>query len=69
MRAMNLAGLDALDGFEELVVVGVVGEGEGVVDAPAVFGARVDGPAGGGDGDGAAEAGEAEVVHAAGEGE
>jgi len=67
--AVDLARGDAVDGFEELVEVGVVGEWEGVVDLPAVFGACVDGPAGGGDGEGAAEAGEAEGVHAAGEGD
>ena len=47
VRAVDLAGLDAVDGFEELVVVGVVGERQRVVDVPAVLGARVDGPAGG----------------------
>ena len=65
VRAMNLAGLDAADGFDELVEIGVVGERQRVVDAPAIFGARVDGPAGAGDRDGAAEARETEVVHAA----
>ena len=69
VRAVDFAGRDTFDGFQELIKVGVVGEWEGVVDLPAVLGPRVDGPAGGGNGDGAAEAGEAEGAHAAGESE
>jgi hypothetical protein len=67
--AVNLLRFDALDGFQQLVVVGVVGEWQRVVDLPAVLRSWVDGPAGAGDRNGAAEAGEAEGIHAAREGD
>ena len=66
--AEDFARLDAADGFDELVVIGVIGEGQRVVDAEAVLGVGVGGPAGDGDRDGGAEAGEAEFFRRAREG-
>lgn len=45
MRAIDLLGADSLDGLEQVVVIGVVGEGQGVVDLEAVLGSRILGPA------------------------
>ena len=55
VRAEDLARLDAAHRFDQLVVIGVVGERQRMIDAQAILRARVGGPTGDGDRDRAAQ--------------
>src|SRR5438270_3577504 len=52
MRTVNDRGFYALDTFDKLVKVSVIGKGDGIIDAQSPAPIRVDGPAGNTDGDG-----------------